>query len=64
MSSFWQNDFGIDNELVYKSLNLFRLATKESRPVSLQFKVVHNKIKSGINLCKWDIRKSSNWIMQ
>ena len=51
----------MDENLLFHSLSLCKVCTKESKLLSMQFKRVHNMINCGFNLKKWGIRDSKGW---
>ena len=55
---YWSQNYNVSNDLLFNSLNLCKIATKEAKIMSLQFKVVHNITNCGVNLKKWGIRDS------
>ena len=48
----WIRNYDVDEHVLFHSLSLCKVCIKESKLLSMQFKIVHNIINRGVNLKK------------
>ena len=56
---FWKS-FSVSEKTLYSSMRFIRNATKESKLIAFQHKVIHNYVAHNVNMKKWSMKDSEN----